>query len=163
MSRRIEDEQERKRLRDMIVAMRPDGMGFIARTAAEGEEESKVAAEMDFLLKLWDSTQDKKQTAKTPSLIHKDLSITLRAVRDLFTKEVDSLVIDSLEEYEAVLPIHPHVHAQPHTRRGAVHRFGAHFRPVRHRDGNFPGAPEEGLAQIGWFHRDRNDRSSGQH
>jgi ribonuclease G len=103
ISRRIEDEKERKRLKDLISSIKVDGYGFIARTAGEGVEEDKFEAERDFLLKLWSSIQKRQNTAKVPSLIHKDLSITLRAVRDLFTKEVDKIVIDSQEEYENVL------------------------------------------------------------
>ncbi len=103
ISRRIEDEAERKRLRDTILRMKPEGIGFIARTASERIEEEKIRGEMDFLLKLWDSIQQKRKTARNPSLLHREFNITLRAVRDLFTKEVDKLVIDSEEEYESVV------------------------------------------------------------
>jgi len=103
VSRRIEDEIERNRLRDMILAIRPEATGFILRTAAEGEDEAKIMAGMEFLLKLWESIQEKKRAPKVPFLVHRDLNIALRAVRDLFTKEVDRLIIDAWEEYEAVL------------------------------------------------------------
>lgn len=103
VSRRIEDEQERRRLKDLINAAKPNGYGFIVRTAGEGADEQKFKSEMNFLIKLWENIQNKQKTAKVPQLIHKDLNITLRAVRDLFTKEVDKLVIDSREEYENVM------------------------------------------------------------
>lgn len=103
VSRRIEDELERRRLKDLINSTKPDGYGFIVRTAGEGADEQKFKSEMNFLIKLWENIQNKQKTAKVPQLIHKDLNITLRAVRDLFTKEVDKLVIDSHEEYENVM------------------------------------------------------------
>jgi ribonuclease G len=73
------------------------------RTAAEDAESDKLQAEMEFLLKLWESIQRRAERASVPSLVYQELDITLRAVRDLFTKEVDRLVIDSEAEYRKVL------------------------------------------------------------
>lgn len=103
VSRRIEDEEERKRLKESVEATKPPGIGFIARTASEGVGAAKIQAEMDFLIKLWTNIQKKAASAPVPSLIYEDLDITLRAARDLFAKEVDRLVIDSPEEYQRVL------------------------------------------------------------
>ncbi|MBU2549545.1 MAG: Rne/Rng family ribonuclease [Proteobacteria bacterium] len=103
VSRRIEDEEERRRLREAIQEARPDGSGFIARTAAEGVQPEKIVSEMSFMLKLWQNIKRKSQNAAVPSLIHQELDATLRAVRDLFTEEVDRLIIDSLSEYDKVL------------------------------------------------------------
>jgi ribonuclease G len=103
VSRRIEDEKERRRLRDLVCSIKPPACGFIVRTAAEGAEVEKLRAEMDFLLKLWQTIQRRAENSPVPSLIYQDLDITLRAVRDLFTKEVDRLVIDSPTEYQKVL------------------------------------------------------------
>ncbi|MGV8074280.1 MAG: ribonuclease E/G [Syntrophobacteraceae bacterium] len=103
VSRRIENEKERKRLRELICAIRPPRCGFIVRTAAEGAEPEKLQAELDFLLKLWENIQLKAENAHVPSLVYEELDITLRAVRDLFTKEVDRLIIDSEDEYRKVL------------------------------------------------------------
>jgi ribonuclease G len=103
ISRRIEDELERKKLRDLLSEIKPNGFGLIARTASEDAPKDKLKTEMDFLIKLWNNIQQKMTRAPIPSLIHQDLNITLRAVRDLFTKEVDRLVIDSQPEYEEIL------------------------------------------------------------
>ena len=103
ISRRIEDKEERERLKGMIRKLRPDSVGFIVRTVAEGGTKEKLAAEMDFLLKLWGNIQGKMEKGTSPSLLYKDLSISLRAVRDLFTREVDRLIIDSEEEYENLM------------------------------------------------------------
>ncbi len=103
VSRRIENEKERKRLRDIMCEIRPPRCGFIVRTAAEGVEPQKLQAEMDFLLKLWQSIQRRAEFASVPSLVYQELDITLRAVRDLFAREVDRLVIDSEQEYNKII------------------------------------------------------------
>jgi ribonuclease G len=103
ISRRITDEAERTRLREIVQKIKDPAMGFIVRTVSEGVGESELLADMDFLLKLWESIQQKKENAPVPSLIHKDLSITLRAIRDLFTPDIDTLVIDDVDEYNKVL------------------------------------------------------------
>ncbi len=103
VSRRIENEKERKRLREIICSIKPPDIGLIVRTAAEGAEPEKLKAELDFLVKLWESIEQHAAYAPIPSLVYQELDITLRAVRDLFTKEVDRLIIDSESEYRKVL------------------------------------------------------------
>jgi ribonuclease G len=103
ISRRIEDEEERRRLREMIEELRPNEYGFIARTASEGSGREQIKSEMDFLMKLWLNIQKKAAGSPTPALIHQELDATLRAVRDLFTEEVDRLIIDNETEYEKIL------------------------------------------------------------
>jgi ribonuclease G len=102
ISRRIEDEEERERLKQIIREIRPNNIGVIVRTVSEGASKEKLKAEMDFLLKLWSNTKAKMKKGSKPSLLYKDLSITLRAVRDLFTREVDRLIIDSQDGYERI-------------------------------------------------------------
>jgi ribonuclease G len=103
ISRRIEDPLERERLRNIIQELRPGTLGFIVRTASEGADRGKLRSEMDFLQKLWASIQEKMARASGTGLLHKDLTISLRSVRDLFTREVDRLVIDSKEEYTQIM------------------------------------------------------------
>jgi len=102
VSRRIEDEDERLRLKQMIGEMRDDAYGYIVRTAAEGIDEDRMVHEMQFLVNLWENIQRKFKTASSPSLIHQELSLSLRAVRDLLIHEADRLVIDSHHEYETI-------------------------------------------------------------
>lgn len=103
VSRRIESEDERKRLKDMVSSIKPQEYGFIVRTASEGADQRKIKTEMDFLLKLWDNIQNKNSKVSAPALVYKELDTTLRAVRDLFTQEVNKLIIDSKEEYQKIL------------------------------------------------------------
>ncbi len=103
VSRRIENEGERRRLREILQKMKPSGFGLIARTASEAQDESDLAQDLDFLMKMWASIQKRKATSPIPGLVHKDLDITLRAIRDLFSQDVERVVVDSEEEYRKIL------------------------------------------------------------
>ncbi|NNL76426.1 MAG: Rne/Rng family ribonuclease, partial [Desulfobacterales bacterium] len=103
ISRRIEDEIERERLKGLVQNLRTEDYGYIVRTAGEGVQEEKLAYEMGFLNNLWKNIQKKFETNRAPSLLHPELSISLRAVRDLLIQEVENLVIDSKSTYRAVL------------------------------------------------------------
>ncbi len=102
ISRRIEDSAERERLRSLVREMIPDHLGVIVRTVSEGASREKLQSEMDFLMKLWKTICEAMQRSTGPALLYKDLIVSLRAVRDLFTREVDRLVIDSETEYRNI-------------------------------------------------------------
>jgi ribonuclease G len=103
VSRRIKDERERKRLREIIQSMRPPSSGFIIRTASEGAEPGEIQNDMEFLLHLWDNIQKKRESSTAPSLIHSDLTMVLRVIRDILSPQVNRIVIDSKDEYENII------------------------------------------------------------
>lgn len=103
ISRKIEDNEERERLLGLSAKIKPKDMGIIIRTAAEGKNVKEIRSDLAFLLKLWNKIKAGAKKKKAPSLIHQDLSLVYRIIRDVFTKDVDRLVIDSKEEYEKVL------------------------------------------------------------
>jgi ribonuclease G len=103
VSRRIDDESERARLKQIVAQLRSDNQGYIVRTAAEGVGEDKIAQEMDFLKNLWVGIQRKFKTAPAPALIHKELDVRLRAVRDLLLHDAEKLIIDSRSGYQSIL------------------------------------------------------------
>ncbi|MGD9262355.1 MAG: ribonuclease E/G, partial [Desulfobacterales bacterium] len=78
ISRRIEDEFERERLKGLVQKLRTENYGYIVRTAAEGEQEEKLAYEMGFLNNLWENILKKFENAPAPSVLHHELSISLR-------------------------------------------------------------------------------------
>ncbi len=102
ISRRIAEEAERSRLKELVGKIREAGSGFIVRTVAEGVNEKKLRADMTLLMNLWHQVQKKAERASAPELMHNDLNMIYRAARDLFTSDVESLVIDNKDEYEAV-------------------------------------------------------------
>jgi len=103
VSRRIRNKDERKRLKAIVEKIRPAQMGFIVRTVSEGKGEEDLRQDMEFLLRLWESIRIKGEKTRAPSLLYKDLDLVLRAVRDFFSPEVTSLVIDAEEEFQRCL------------------------------------------------------------
>ncbi len=102
ISKRIEDEEERNRLRDLLLSMRENKFGYIFRTQAQGIDQLTIKKEMDFLNNTWNDIMAKSRAVSATALVYKDLTVTFRAVRDLLANEADKLVLDSREEYENV-------------------------------------------------------------
>ena len=100
VSRRIENERERRRLKEIVLRLRPDSAGFIIRTACEGMKEEDIKSDMDFIMKLWGDILQKRDNTPAPGILYQELDLTLRTIRDNFTSDIDKLVIDSREEYE---------------------------------------------------------------
>jgi ribonuclease G len=100
VSRRIESETEKNRLRDMVLKLKKDGCGYIIRTAAVEKEEDDLQKDIEFFDKLWKSVTKRYETAQAPSLIHQDLNIIQRSLRDLFTRDISEMVIDDPAEYQ---------------------------------------------------------------
>ena len=102
ISKRIENDTERSRLKDLLLSIRPNKLGYIFRTQAEGIDEETIKQEVDFLTKTWEDILSRSKKVSATALIYKDLTVTFRAVRDLLANEADKLVIDSKEEYDNV-------------------------------------------------------------
>jgi len=102
VSRKIEDEAERHRLRDLGEKVRPSGMGIIIRTRAEGEGRAELQRDVKFLTRLWASIQRRAKRTPAPALIHEDLSLVFEIIRDVFSEDVDRLVVDDPDVYQKV-------------------------------------------------------------
>ncbi|NCG20331.1 MAG: Rne/Rng family ribonuclease, partial [Rhodobacterales bacterium] len=100
ISRRIDRDRERRRLRDIVDKNRKKGCGYIVRTVCEGRSTAILKQDIDFLEKSWDAIQAHKQTSKAPALLHAEYGIVLRAVRDLFHENVDRLVVDDKANFD---------------------------------------------------------------
>ncbi len=102
ISQRIENEAERDHLREMVERARPadEHGGFIIRTVAEAATESELADDISYLRALWASIQETVATAAAPSLVHEDLSLALRVLRDMFSADTSRVIIDSRETHQ---------------------------------------------------------------
>ncbi|MDD3619212.1 MAG: Rne/Rng family ribonuclease [Desulfobulbaceae bacterium] len=100
ISRKIEDEDVRQKLREKIEALRPPGTGFIVRTVADHASEAELEADMEFLLLLWDDIKSRCGKVSAPSLVYKDIDMILRSVRDLFSEDVKQVIVDAKPVYE---------------------------------------------------------------
>ncbi|MCK5376130.1 MAG: Rne/Rng family ribonuclease [Acidobacteria bacterium] len=102
VSRRITDDEERDRLREIVTDFGQPG-GWIIRTAAEGQGRTELEADRDYLLRLWRRVQDLGDKARAPSLVHRELSPILRAVRDMFRHTIQEAWVDDEESFQEVL------------------------------------------------------------
>jgi ribonuclease G len=102
ISRRIEDEEERMRLRALVEDIRPNGAGLIIRTASEGALQEDVRRDLEFLARVWQNIQDRKDRVSAPFMLYSDLDLIFRSVRDLMSHDVERLVIDSRKDYEDI-------------------------------------------------------------
>ena len=103
ISRRIEDEKERNRLRQIVAENKPEGIGFIIRTASEGVEPDKIIHEMKRLISLWQNILEKKRNTPLPGLVYPEPDLCIRALRDFFGQDTKRLVVDDKQAYERLL------------------------------------------------------------
>ena len=103
ISRQITDETERTRLKGILEGLRPEGHGLIARTVSEGKSEEELKGDVGYLTRVWDTIKNQREHVGAPGLVHTDLGITLRAMRDFYTEDMEQIFIDSRAEYEKVI------------------------------------------------------------
>ncbi|MFQ5479376.1 MAG: ribonuclease E/G [Candidatus Binatia bacterium] len=102
VSKRIVNEKERRRLRDIVQSAKPRDGGIIVRTSCVGLPREDVLADVNSLVSQWNAIREKAAEVKAPALLHSDLDLVLRCVRDMLSREVDEIAIDSQEDYGRV-------------------------------------------------------------
>ena len=100
VSRRIAEEAEKERLRTCVRALLPDGMGCIVRTLSAGATPQELQSDLHFLTALWHLVQQRAGQVSAPGLVHQDLDLVLRTLRDFLTAEVRQVIIDAPQAYE---------------------------------------------------------------
>ena len=105
VSRRIESQTEKERLRREAGQIRPPEMGLIVRTVAEGADEQSLAQDLQFLMQLWHRVLARFQQKTAPAILYQDLALTCRIARDLFVEDFNTFLIDNEHEYEKVCEI----------------------------------------------------------
>lgn len=104
ISKRIDDEAERKRLRSILSEMKtPGNMGVIIRTVAWGASSKELHRDLALLVKLWERIEKASRRRSAPFLIYEDYDLILRMIRDYFNEEIGTIWIDSKEEFKRVL------------------------------------------------------------
>jgi ribonuclease G len=103
VSRKIESSEERRRLRSIVDALRPPGMGIIVRTVAAEQTDEQLTNEINYLLNLWASIKQKTEKNKAPYCLYEDLNVVLKTVRDFFTDDIHRLVVDSPRVFSYVV------------------------------------------------------------
>ncbi|HEY3119880.1 MAG TPA: Rne/Rng family ribonuclease [Vicinamibacteria bacterium] len=104
VSRRIADEDERQRLRELLKELRQaQGGGFVARTAAQGRGAEELERDARHLVGLWQRIRDEGARTKPPALIHREHGLVPRLIRDLLGQDIASIQLDDRREYDAAL------------------------------------------------------------
>src|SRR5438105_10336024 len=104
VSRRLETEAERMRLKHVLETIRPAGAGgFIVRTAGEGREEEEFRADLKYLTDLWEQIKRRAEKVSAPTAIHHDLDLVLRTIRDVLSPEFKSVWVDSVDQYQRIV------------------------------------------------------------
>jgi len=102
ISRRLPDD-ERRRLREIVGDLRPEGTGIIVRTAAEGATREDVKGDIDRLKTMWDKIDEDRKSAPVPSLVYEEPPLVIRVIREHFTHDFRRLLIDDRETQKQVL------------------------------------------------------------
>ncbi len=115
ISRKIDSDRERRRLRDIVQRVKPADLGFIIRTAGEGTRDADLEADVRYLTTVWDDIQIRKDQVRAPAVLYSEPALALRVIRDFANAETKRIVIDS-----------PSAHAEM---QGFVDRFVADPKP----------------------------------
>ncbi|HEU4428725.1 MAG TPA: Rne/Rng family ribonuclease [Myxococcota bacterium] len=115
VSRKIDSDRERRRLRDIVQRVKPADLGFIIRTAGEGTRDADLEADVRYLTTVWDDIQIRKDQVRAPAVLYSEPDLALRVIRDFANADTKRIVIDS-----------PSVHAEM---QGFVDRFVADPKP----------------------------------
>jgi ribonuclease G len=131
VSRKIEDREERSRLRALAREILPEGAGgIIVRTVGEELTRETFERELKSLLQTWKQIQRKASRVRAPAVVHREAKLTKGIIRDLFSVKVDSLIIDSKEVYDEVRQyldfIDPSLIERVHLKEGALPLFDAY-------------------------------------
>ncbi len=127
VSKRIPNWNEKKRLKRVLIPLRPEGFGVIARTEAEGKSEADYRADIKRVLRLWAKLKRKVDNTPAPCLIHQEAEMLISMIRDVFTGDVQKLVVDSRDDYKKLIryarQMVPHLKNRIELYRGALPLF----------------------------------------
>lgn len=131
VSRKIEDESQRERLKELIQELKvPEDFGVIVRTAAEELTKREISKDLSYLLRLWDEIRKRVQETPAPSLIYKERDLAIRVIRDYFNPSIKNILVDDKEVYgrvkeflQIIYPGHKHI-VKLHKDKGPIfHKY----------------------------------------
>jgi ribonuclease G len=127
VSKKIPSWNEKRRLKKIAHPLKPEGFGLIVRTEGEGKSESDFKTDIRRLGKLWAVMLKKSETMESPALIHKEEEMTTSILRDIFTDDVDRLLVDNRAEYRTIMSytrhVMPHLKNRVELYKGATQLF----------------------------------------
>ena len=144
ISRKISNGADRKRLKSIMSDLNlPSTMGLIVRTAGLSRTKSEIKRDFDYLARLWDEIREKTLKSTAPALVYRDSDLIKRAIRDLYNRDIDEVIVEGEEGYKAargfmklLMPSHvrrvkQHTESTPlFQRHGAEDQLAAMYQPV---------------------------------
>lgn len=105
VSRKINNEEERERLKGIAEDIRPEGMGLILRTASRDKTEEELKQDIDYLLNIYSKIKKEESIGSCPRLINKDFDLLGRTIRDMFTRKIDKVLINDKDKYDELMEL----------------------------------------------------------
>jgi ribonuclease E len=100
ISRKIANNAARRKLKDIVSSLDvPEGMGVIVRTAGQSRTKAEIKRDFDYLLRLWDSVRELTLQSTAPTSVYEEASLIKRVIRDLYTKDIDEILVEGDEGY----------------------------------------------------------------
>lgn len=104
VSRKIDDDKERRRLKRILSSLNiPEGMGVIVRTAGVGKTKAEIKRDLDYLLLAWEDFSQRLKTGRNPAPLYQESDVTVRTMRDLYTSETESVIVDEERVFERMI------------------------------------------------------------
>lgn len=98
VSRKIEDDEERARLKELLISLAPpEDLGFIVRTAGRERRKSDLQGDLKYLLRLWEALGERMKDVPAPALLYQETDLLVRTIRDVFTSDVEAVLVDTEE------------------------------------------------------------------
>ncbi|HLL26454.1 MAG TPA: ribonuclease E/G [Xanthobacteraceae bacterium] len=144
ISRKITSSQDRQRLKELVEDLEvPEGMGVILRTAGAARTKAEIKRDFEYLLRLWETVRELTLKSQAPALVYEEGSLTKRAIRDLYNKDIDEVMVAGEDGYHeakefmrTLMPSHAdnvHHYREPQpifVRYGIEHQLDAMFSPT---------------------------------
>ena len=139
----------------------PMSMGLIVRTAGLSRTKTEIKRDFDYLARLWDEIREKTLKSSAPALIYQDSDLIKRAIRDIYNRDIDEVIVEGEEGYRDARAVHEAADAEPRQAGEAICRPGAALPALRRRGRAHRDVPAARPAEVGRLYRDQPDRGPG--
>ena len=131
ISRKITQPQDRKRLKAIAQELEvPDGMGLIIRTAGAARTKQEIKRDFEYEIRLWESVRDMTLQSTAPCLVYEEGNLIKRSIRDLYSKDIDEILVAGDAAFQRGAGLHAHAVAQSGQERHQVRRARAAVQPI---------------------------------
>ena len=126
ISRKITSAADRRRLKEIMAELDiPQGMGLIVRTAGANRPKPEIKRDCEYLLRLWDDIREHTLKSVAPALIYEEASLIKRAIRDVYSRDIDEILVDGEDGWQRGARLHAHADAEPRQEGAALARSAA--------------------------------------